>query len=237
MGSVRSSRSPASDWPSRRSCNGVVLSCEEVPYFGSDEDFPNPSSRRGLGLTVLPCRRSPRRSSRSLLREVTLAPLARPRCARSTAVRASARCLRKSAISGMTKDDSRSSLSNHALVSSLLTSLLPLASSRGLSRCARSASLRERSAPFDFQPDVGQSAGARVPTGDPRGGRGLCTGTRPAGTCADERRRPAEAGARNTGRRTPTNRPFRLFVTTPRGRRSHRRTARPAAGTGPSRAR
>ena len=80
--------------------------------------------------------------------------------------RAAPRCLRKSAISGserigdprsteelrssgMTKDGSASRLSNHAPVSSLLTSLLPLTSSRGLSRWARSASLRERSAPFE----------------------------------------------------------------------------------------
>ena len=60
-------------------------------------------------------------------------PLARPHCARPAAVLASAR---------------------GALVSSLLASLLPLASSRGLSRFARSASPRERSAPFEFPPDA-----------------------------------------------------------------------------------
>ena len=49
----------------------------------------------------------------------------------------------------MTKDGSASRLSNHARVSSLRVSLLPLASFRGLPRCARSASLRERSVPFE----------------------------------------------------------------------------------------
>ena len=42
---------------------------------------PNAPSR-SLGLAALPCRRSSRRSSRSLLHEASLASLARPRCAR-----------------------------------------------------------------------------------------------------------------------------------------------------------
>ena len=87
---------------------------------------------------------------------------AAPRCARPRAVLASARCLRKSLISGMTKDGSRSRLSNHAPVSLLPASLLPLASSRGLPRWARSASLRERSAPFEVPPDAGRPGGSLV---------------------------------------------------------------------------
>ena len=69
---------------------------------------------------------------------------------RPAAVLGSAHCLRKSLISGMTKDGSASRLSNHAPVSSLLTSLLPLASSRGPARFARPASLRERSEALQY---------------------------------------------------------------------------------------
>ena len=105
------------------------------------------AGRGSLLLAVLPCRRSVRRSSRSLRFEASLAVLGRPRCLRKPTISGSERIgdprsTEELRSSGMTKDGSRSRLSNHARVSSLHASLLPLASFRGLSHCARSASLR-----------------------------------------------------------------------------------------------
>ena len=110
------------------------------------------------------------------------------------------------------KDGSASRLSNHAPVSSLPASLLPLASSRGLPRWARSASLRERSAPFDFPPEkAGRPAIAQLNT-TPRGVTGKYSATR---SCAcgsvlvDGRTRGVSVGENCTEARTARTRPGR----------------------------